>query len=199
MFNAERWAAAFIKVLDDGGPDMSGAASGKSGGDLGKAGSRSLAALKALAVPAGRIPGKKSGFATAAQLNRMIQRAFDQCGPVEKETEIARRFLLLMVKRNVLRHIELITREIENLLDKKAKILRITAESALPMDDGFWEQLKEPIKRKTGAGDIRFIIRTVPELLSGYRLLTGGESLDASLRGQLQKMAEDLALPPGGF
>ncbi|MDR3167522.1 MAG: F0F1 ATP synthase subunit delta [Treponema sp.] len=198
MFSAERWAAAFIKVLEDGDPDKPGYPD-DSGGGPGKAGSRGLASLKALAAPVERIPGKKSGAAAAAQLNRMIQKAFAQWSPVEKETEIARRFLLLMVKRDVFQNINLIIREIEDLLDKKEKILRVTAESALPMDEAFWEQLKEPIKQKTGAGDIRFMIRTVPELLSGCRLQIGSVSIDASLRGQLQKMAEDLALPPGGF
>jgi hypothetical protein len=195
MFTAEHWAAAFIKALEDGDKDPFDN-SGKGPDD---AGNRGLAALKALAAPVMLIPGKKSGAAAAAQLGRMIQRAFVQCGPPGKETETARRFLLLTVKRDVFQYIEPIIKEIEILLDKKEKILRIIAESAFPADGGFWEQLKEPIKQKTGAGDIRFIIRTVPELLSGYRLLIGSESIDASLRGQLQKMAEDLALPSGGF
>lgn len=207
MFTAERWAAAFVNALEDGAGDR-----------LDKPGTRDaeyrgLAVLKALAGPIGLIPGKKSGSADAAQLDRMIQRAFTQCGlglhpqglhpmgynPWGKEGEIARRFLLLTVKRDVFSHIHLIIREIEKLLDKKGKILTVTAESAVPVDDGFWEPFKEPLKRKTGAENVRFIVRTVPELLSGCRLLAGGESFDASLRGQLQKMAEDLALPPGGF
>jgi hypothetical protein len=198
MFTAERWAAAFINVLEEGA-----AGDGSKGGledakDQGP-GDRGLAVLKALAGPVKLIPGEKGGSAAAGKLDRMIQRAFTQCGPAGKEGETARRFLLLIVKRGAFQYIDLIIREIEKLLDKKKKILRVTIESALPVDDDFWEKLREPLMRKTGAGDIRFITRTVPELLSGYRLLAGSESLDASLRGQLQKMAEDLALPPGGF
>jgi F0F1-type ATP synthase delta subunit len=205
MFTAERWAEAFINVLEEG---AAGDGSGGGGdrpedaGDHGP-GDRGLAVLKALAGPVGLIPGEKGGSAAAAQLDRMIQRAFAQasaqCGPAGKEGETARGFLLLIIKRNAFQHIDLIIKETEKLLDRKKHILRVTVESALPMDDGFWESLREPLMRKTGAGDIRFITRTVPELLSGYRILAGGEFFDASLRGQLQKMAEDLALPPGGF
>jgi hypothetical protein len=206
MFTAERWAAAFINALEDGAAE-NGAGGGSEGGleaakDHGP-GDRGLAVLKALAGPVKLIPGEKGGSAAAGQLDRMIQRAFAQafaqCGPAGKERETARRFLVLIIKKDAFQYIDLIIREIEKLLDKKKRVLRVTVESALPVDDGFWEKLREPLMRKTGAGDIRFIIRTVPELLSGYRLLAGGESFDASLRGQLQKMAEDLALPPGGF
>jgi hypothetical protein len=187
MFTAERWAAAFINTLDGG-----------AAGDYGPA-DRGLAILKALAGPVGLIPGEKWGSAAAAQLDRMLQRAFAQWGPAGKEGETARRFLLLMVKKNTFQYIDLVIEKIEKLLDKKKKILRVTVESAHPVDDGFWEALREPLMRRTGAGDIRFTARIVPELLGGYRLLAGDESFDASLRGQLQKLAEDLALPPGGF
>ncbi|MDR3138994.1 MAG: F0F1 ATP synthase subunit delta [Treponema sp.] len=196
MFTAERWAAAFINTLEDGiaggPPDKPGRPSGEDIRD------RGLAALKALTGPAGLIPGEKSGSAVRKQLDRMIQRAFAQCGLAGKEWETARCFLLLTVQRDAFQHINLIIREIEKLLDKKKKILRVVVESAFPMGDGFWEQFKEPLKQKTGAVDIRFIVRTAPELLSGCRLQIGNESFDGSLQGRLQKMARDLALPPGG-
>jgi F0F1-type ATP synthase delta subunit len=194
MFNAERWAAAFINALEDGAAGFSPDTPGNSGGAV----DQGLAALKALAGPVGLIPLGKSA-AARAQLDRMIQGAFAQCGLMGKDWETLRRFLLLTVQRDVFKHIDRIIREIERLLDKKKNILRVAVESALPMDESFWEQFKEPLKQRTGAGDIRFIVRRVPELLSGCRFQIGSESFDASLRGQLQKMARDLALPPGGF
>jgi F0F1-type ATP synthase delta subunit len=60
------------------------------------------------------------------------------------------------------------------------------------MDKTFEENLRKQIQEKTGAADVKLSARIVPEILGGYRLRIGGLCIDASLKGQLAKMAEEL-------
>jgi F0F1-type ATP synthase delta subunit len=106
--------------------------------------------------------------------------------------EWALRFLSLLVRKNRFRHIDTLAAEIEKRLDGQKGILEVRAETAAPLDAALAEFLKKRIQEKTGAAGIRLSSRERPELLGGCRLWIGGLCVDASLKGQLAKMAEDL-------
>ena len=82
--------------------------------------------------------------------------------------------------------------------DHKHGVLVVRVDSAFPLDEEFQKTLQEPMKHKLGAKEIKLIPRIVPELLGGYRLQIGSESVDASLRFLLQKMAAHLQRVPLG-
>jgi F-type H+-transporting ATPase subunit delta len=175
MFHEDRWASAFINVLGE-----------NAGGGL--------ACLRALAPPLKAVPGALFGRDAAAKLEKLLRSAADQAGGFsqDKPLEYAIRFISLLVEKNYFKYIDPVLRKIEKKLDDKMGILDITAESAFPMDSGFEENLRRMIKERTGAAGIKMRTRLVPELLGGYRLRIGGFSVDASLKGQLEKMAKDL-------
>jgi F-type H+-transporting ATPase subunit delta len=150
-------------------------------------------------------------MAAAAQLEGMLRTALKEAGVDaagssgsagaggdsargEAETdEIALRFLLLLVRRGYFGHIEKIAERIGEELDDLRGVLRVCLESSSTPEEDFKKDLEAKLAGKTGARGVVFEVKTVPELLGGYRLRIGGEIIDASLRGLLKKMEADLA------
>ena len=188
MFHGERWAAAFVD-------------------ELGENAGAGLACLRALVPPVQAIPGALFGRSAARRLEKILRESIAAAGfPGSKEgaaadpaalpaAEYAVRFISLLVEKNFFKHIDPLLRRIEKLLDEQKGILDVTAESAVPPDGAFEEALRRVIMQKTGAAGIRMQSRLAPELLGGYRLRIGGFYVDASLKGQIEQMAANLAAP----
>jgi hypothetical protein len=179
MFRATRWAEAFV----------------------GAAGDRAEAALdilQALLPPMVSLP--LSGDAAAARAEPVIRRALARSGIAAGEAgaETALGTLLLLLKKGLLKHGEALAAEVQGLLDQRRGVLTVTVETAFPLDGEYRTALAARLKEKTGAAEIRLVVTELPALLGGCRLRMGGESLDASLLGQLKKMEKALCLP-GGF
>jgi F-type H+-transporting ATPase subunit delta len=209
VFTPERWAAAFINAIAEGaqGEWMAAPVAGMAApasqavpedaaAEQGDAAiEEGLDLLRVLAPCIQGIHGSVSGTFAAAQLEKMIRKALPLAGAQAgsgKGIEIAVRFILLLVKKNLFRHIDAVITEIENELNHLRGILPVALESALPAGD-FQDSLTKQLMEKTGAKGIKLDTRLVPELLGGYRLRIGGEIIDASLRSQLQQMSADLA------
>jgi F-type H+-transporting ATPase subunit delta len=182
MFHAEPWAAAFINVYGNA--------------------SEGLACLKALAAPLKPISSRLFGWYAAKRLEKMLRESANDSGlsgggavdvSAKGPAEYAIRFICLMVEKNVFRRIGTVIERIEKRLDKQNGVLELTAESAAAMDGVFEEELKKMIAGRTGAAGIKMKTRVVPELLAGFRLRYGGFFVDASLKGQIERMTADLA------
>jgi F-type H+-transporting ATPase subunit delta len=177
VFQGERWAAAFVNAL----------------GENAEAG---LACLKALVPPVQAIPGALFGRSAAGQLEKLMGESVVAANGVAEKYAI--RFISLLVEKNLFKHIDSLVRRIEKRLDDQKGILDITAESAVPLDAAFEEELRRLVQERTGAAEIKMRTRLAPELLGGYRLRIGGFYIDASLKGQLEQMTADLARPLRG-
>ncbi|MDR2258423.1 MAG: F0F1 ATP synthase subunit delta [Treponema sp.] len=180
MFLPERWAAAFF-----------GAAPSPEAAEEG------LAAFKALLPPVENLRGEVAGAAQAIRLEGMIRAAAAETGFRSPGLEGAIRLITLLVKKNRLAYGGRVAEGIEKLLNEKKGIVEVVLETAVPPEAEFGEALKKALIKKTGAGEIRVLPRVLPELLGGCRLRIGGRSIDASLRGQLAKMAADLGAAGG--
>ncbi|MDR1899893.1 MAG: F0F1 ATP synthase subunit delta [Treponema sp.] len=168
-----------------------------------------LAALKALVPCVAAIPGRVGGRGDAARLERMMRKAAERVrgGAAADSTaglERAIRLVTLLVRKN-LRHLAAsVVREGERIIDGMKGTLEVRLESAGPVDEDFLDALRERLSAcrapGTGAKRVRIVPVDEPALLGGYRLVIGGETIDASLRGQIRKMAADLraTLPAGG-
>jgi F-type H+-transporting ATPase subunit delta len=176
MFSAERWAEAFIRVRGDP--------------------SESLALLRALLPCIQRIPGHVSGNTAALHLERALRRALQGSGETLGDDVYACRLLVLLVKHGYFAHIGDVIDEIEHAWERQNGVLAALVESAFPLDrqaePEFLESLKDALRRKTGAKEIKLINKVNPELLGGYRLRIGSELLDLSVQGQLRQMARYL-------
>jgi hypothetical protein len=202
MFHGKRWAGAFITTLGD------------------KAG-EGFICLKALVKPLKSVSGVLSGYSAARRLEAILRdsctavkgaafsinttafngntNAFNAAtsgGGATKSGDAALeyviRFITLAVEKNQFRNIDLILRKIEESLDAKNGILGVSVESASPMDDVFEKELRRRIIAQTGAADLKMKTLLSPDLLGGYRLRIGGYFIDASLKGQMERMKADL-------
>jgi F-type H+-transporting ATPase subunit delta len=106
--------------------------------------------------------------------------------------EYAIRFICLLVEKNCFRYIDSLLHKIEQELDEQKGILALSLEAADPLDSGFEKKLAQMIKERTGAAGVTMKTSVKPELLGGYRLRLGGFYVDASLKGQIEKMKSDL-------
>jgi F0F1-type ATP synthase delta subunit len=184
MFNPERWAEAFLAVLDSGGTDIAGDAA------------EGLEVLRVLGPLVNGMSFAVRGYAHAQKLGEAIRSAL-KTQKHGRGAEAAAGLVLLLVEKNALKHISFVTSEIEKMLDERNGVLTAMLESAAPVtqpaDDQFIASLKKTLCGKTGAKDVHFDFKLVPGLLGGYRLRTGGVYMDASLRGFLRSMSSDLS------
>jgi F-type H+-transporting ATPase subunit delta len=184
MFHADRWAEAFVNSCNDHDPGGVDAETG-------------LAGLRAFAPGIAGIPGNVSGSVAAVQLDRMLHKVITKAGGTQDDSgaqglEYAVRLLVLLVRKGFFHYISMVITEIGRILDEQRAILRVTVESAGSLDDSLQKQLETELGKRYEVRDVILTIRIVPELLGGCRLRVGSECWDASLRGQIQKMARNL-------
>jgi F-type H+-transporting ATPase subunit delta len=175
-YRTRRWALAFIQCCPGGG-------------EIDEA----LELLEALIPVIKKIPGRITGASLSKRLERLIREAALKTGAGERLPGLCGRFLALLIQKNLFNQIDAVTAEIHNIAAAKRGVLPVYAESAFPMDEKEKRDLMADIKKETGAGEIRLESKVNPELLGGYRLRIGAEMIDASIRGQLRKMAAELA------
>jgi F-type H+-transporting ATPase subunit delta len=155
-------------------------------GDNAEAG---LECLHALVPPLKKIPNL-FGFTASCQLEKMLRNTDSSHSAALPAAEYTIRFLTLLVQKNCFNHIDTIMQKIENIIDNKKGILPVLVETAA--GDVPEKELKRRIMETTGALNVKMKINHVPELLGGYRLRIGGYYVDASLKGQIEKMKADL-------
>jgi F-type H+-transporting ATPase subunit delta len=190
MFPSDRWADAFATVC------------------AGHAG-EGLAVLKAFASALSALPGRVAGTGDALAVERMLRAALEAAGTGAGETgaEHAVRFVALLVRKGRFKQLDEAVRAVEQRVNVRNGVLVVDLESASPLDGDQREELEAALIRNYGAREIRLVTRIVPELLGGHRLRVGSDLVDASMRGQLQRMAgvlnaaEAFGLSPsdGGF
>ena len=192
MFIPERWATAFIHLLATQGGEAE----------------EGLTALRTLASWVKSLPGAVFGSSAAERLEKLIRDGLKSMPDFSPQfqpegsnlsfpaMEAALRLVVLMVKKNAIRHIDEVIDEIKKILDKKNGIVQVSVEHALP--EGFppgdgAERIKDAIKKQTGAVRVDITERVNPELIGGYRLRIGDEIIDASVRSQLRELETSLA------
>lgn len=180
VIHADRWAAAFINTLG-----------GNAGG--------TFARLKELSLLLKPFASALFGSTASQRLEKILRENYAEPAPVDEkaagiEQEYSIRFICLLVEKKVFHKADLIIEKIEKRLDEQNGVLEVIAETALPVNSAFEDELSGMIQKRTGAAQVKTRFRLVPELLAGYRLRIGGLRVDASLKGQLEKMAADLTM-----
>ena len=175
MFHGNRWAGVFVRALGEGATE-------------------GLVCLKELTGVIKKINDTLYGYTVAVRLEKVLRESVGVCGAgaMNECTEKVIRFICLMVEKRHFDGIDIVIQEIEDLLEKQNKILSVTVETASVLEPSFEEELKQRIMQETGAVQVKMKTETFPELLGGYKLRFGGYYVDASLRGQLEKMKTSL-------
>jgi hypothetical protein len=189
MFVPQRWALAFIYSA----PDTGAAAEG-------------LECIRALSPVIRSARGNMAGTAAAVQLETMVRAAFASAGTgssaaadggprpaMPRAEELALGLILLLVRKRLFKHVDRVIQAIGQELDALRGILRVRLESARAVGGEFPEELKQVLMKKTGAAGVRLETAVAPELLAGYRLRIGGQTIEASLRLHLRQLGTELA------
>ena len=182
MFKTNCWAAAFVAALGSNAEE-------------------GLNCLRAMAGPVKAISPAVFGAVHVRQIEMIVRDSVRTCGCVsgtdtvcvtDTACEYVIRFMLLLLEKKHFRHIDLIMREIETVIDKRDNVLAVTVESAAPLDAGFEQALRQCLLRHSGADAIKIKQQIVLQLLGGYKLRMGGQYIDASVQGQIAQMIADL-------
>ena len=182
MFHPGYWAAALMNSLE------------KSGGEI----EEGVEILKALAWWVKNLPVEVFGNSPAEKAEMLVREVMTKAGVISPAGETAIRLFVLMVKKNKIRHLDLVIEEAKKLLDNKRGVIPVSIEYAFPVDEDVESRIKETIKKRTGAVRVDITGRIIPELIGGYRLRIGDEVIDASIRSQLRKLETCLATADGG-
>ena len=173
MFVPGRWAAAFVD---------------SQGGDI----EEGLNALVALTAWVKSLSGAIFGSSSAEKIEKLIREGIAESG-TPPATETALRLVVLMVRKNVFRHIDPVIDEIKKILDKRNGIVQGSLEYAFPPEEDDISRIKEAIKKRTGAARVNLTEQMNTELVGGFRLRIEDEIIDASIRSQLRKLETCLA------
>ena len=175
MFHADRWANAFLAVSAESADDA-------------------FQYVKIFTAQIKKIHGAFFGHNAASRLEKVL---LESAGPADVKEDspaalYAIRFVCLLVEKNCFKYIDSLMARIEEMLDAQKGTLDVTLETASAPDIALEEELARQIREKTGAANIKMKTCVRPELLGGYLLRIGSFYVDASLKGQIEKMKIDL-------
>jgi ATP synthase F1 delta subunit len=150
--------------------------------------------LKALAPQVKSVHGIFLGREASQELEKVLRECVSASGRPEASSaeEYAIRFICLLAEKHCLKYIDSILTFIESMLNEKNGILDLDIETAAPLDSRFVEEFAQMIKEKTGAQGVNTKTHIRPELLGGYLLRVNGFYIDASIKGQADKMMTEL-------
>jgi F-type H+-transporting ATPase subunit delta len=111
------------------------------------------------------------------------------CG--EKLDAIARRFVRVLVEADRVAVLPQIAALFDELKNDAEGVATARIDSAFPLTDAQLAELKEALEKRFGK-KIEATVNVDPELVGGARITVGDTVIDASVRAQLQSMANQL-------
>ena len=121
-----------------------------------------------------------SGARVCARARAMLRNADDVPSSLEPDLE---RFIALMVQKGRADYIRRVLRCFVDLYAASEGLMNVQLITAAPFE-GLEDRVRAAVERRTGC---KVIIETEvdPGLIGGFRIIAGGEMLDASVRHQL--------------
>lgn len=133
------------------------------------------------------------GFLASPLIKREIKKAVLIKAFASSLHPLTTNFLGLLVDRRRIVALEQICQTFRRILRELRKVVLVDVVSAVPLSSEQIEQLKTRLTILTKAQQIELSCRQDPELLGGMIVRFGDQVIDASLRGQLRRMALQLA------
>lgn len=105
--------------------------------------------------------------------------------------EVVRNFLLLLIEKGRAAQLEEITREFEALVAAEEKRLAVDLTTAYELSDEDAKQILAQIEKQSGR-QVEATRTVDPDLIGGFVLRAGSMLVDASIRGSLERLRQDL-------
>jgi F0F1-type ATP synthase delta subunit len=181
MFNAEQWTEAYLAVCAKNGEDPR----------------EGLAFLDAVLPLTGKVSGSVSGTVAANRFAALVKNAVRQTGIPGNRA--AQALIWLLVRRGYARKgAGQMMAALSRHIDGRQGVLQVALETASDtVDPSFLRDFEAALIKKHGASSARFTIKTVPELLGGYRWTIGSIRTDCSLAGSLAQLKKTLSASHG--
>lgn len=113
-----------------------------------------------------------------------------------ERSEYVRNLLLLAIERGRVAYLGQILEEFRALREEREGLLHAMVFSPYPLD-GLYDQIQSKLQEITGR-EVRLEERLDRSLIGGIKLKLGDLVLDASIRGQLERLREELLEEGGG-
>lgn len=111
-------------------------------------------------------------------------------------SSLARRLILLLTENYRLQHVGDVTAAVREQVRKRLGVVSAAVASAAPLDESQTARLQEVLQKALGK-KVELEVTVEPELLGGFVAQVGSRRYDISLKGQLERMAEEMAAPVG--
>jgi F-type H+-transporting ATPase subunit delta len=102
-----------------------------------------------------------------------------------------RNFLLLLIEKGRATQLEEIAREFEALVAAEEKRLEVDLTTAYELSDDDAKQILAQIEKQSGR-QVEATRSVDPDLIGGFVLRAGSMLVDASVRGRLERLRQDL-------
>jgi F-type H+-transporting ATPase subunit delta len=106
--------------------------------------------------------------------------------------ELVRNFVRLVVEKGRAGEIRQIAAEFELLVAEQLRVLDVELTTAQELSDADFERIRADIERKSGR-TVQATRSVDPSLIGGIVLQAGSMRLDASVRGRLERLRQQLA------
>ncbi|MDR1389072.1 MAG: F0F1 ATP synthase subunit delta [Treponema sp.] len=174
MFRADPWAEAFIAGAGAGAREA-------------------LEYFRLYWRGALGLPGYLSGRGDAAAFDRALGAALERCGGDSPANGafFARRFMLLVIRKNRLAQCQRISAAVEQKLDSREGIINVdlvTAFEAGNSFNSFIDELKRILAAKKNAAGVTLRAHTNQALIGGFVVRIGSEVYDASIASRLKEL-----------
>ena len=147
--------------------------------------------LRLFVEAAEQVPGLNKMASNPAIPAEVKERVLAEvCGILELE-RLARSFLLLLMKNYRLIHLEAILEAFDQILNRRLGVVTAEVTSAQPLDEDRRVRLQAVLARILQQ-DVELTLRTDPKLLGGFVARIGSYRYDASVDGQLGRLAASL-------
>ena len=106
--------------------------------------------------------------------------------------ELVRNFLLLVAEKGRIAEIDEIGEEFERLIAREARVLELELTTAVELSDEEAARVVRQIEDASGRR-VEATRRVDPDIIGGIVIQAGSQRLDASVRGRLNRLGQDLA------
>jgi len=191
-FNPQRWAEA---VLDYSGTDAAEAVAVlESISEAFSLNPTTIPVNKPLSLPS----GNRDASTLETILSRSLKTLSPDTGKNGSGAAAAVCVAVLLTRRGLLREIGSVALTARHEFEARSGLVRVRAETALPLDSNQRKQLHAVLLKRTGAGELIVEENINPALLGGVRVQIGWERMDGTILKRLESLGAAEGLPVRG-
>jgi F-type H+-transporting ATPase subunit delta len=146
--------------------------------------------LSDLAAAIGEVPELEALLENPETESRVKADVLDQI--LGSSDELVRNFTRIVVEKGRAGEIRAIAGELETLVAEQARVLDVEVTTASELSDADFKRIVSDIETRSGRA-VQATRSVDPDLIGGIVLQAGSMRLDASVRGRLDRLRQELA------